>query len=89
MDYIRVPDPRTSLFGLTGWINGSLIAFLLPIPIVIIVAQDDKKSMPKIITTSIILGGFVMHKLYEILKNVINVLTNFRKTYYIISIGKN
>ncbi len=51
--------PRTSLFGLNGWINGSVVAVLLCVPIVILVAEDDKKSVPIIVVTSIVLGGIV------------------------------
>ena len=49
----------SSIFGLNGWVNGALIGLITGIPVAIIVMKDDKKSVPIIITMSLILGSIV------------------------------
>jgi uncharacterized membrane protein YqgA involved in biofilm formation len=41
------------------WLEGSLIAVALAAPIVILVSKTDKKSVPIILITSIVLGALV------------------------------
>ena len=41
------------------WAEGSLISFALALPIVLIVSKTDKKSVPLILTTSLILGALI------------------------------
>ncbi len=45
--------------GLEGWLKGLVIAVLLTLPILIIVAKDDKKSILPILIMTIILGSLV------------------------------
>lgn len=51
--------PNTTLFGLSGWANGMTIAVLTALPIIILVAETDKKAVPIIISMSAILGSAV------------------------------
>ena len=50
---------NTSIFGLSGWINGAATALLAAIPIVILVAKSDKKSVGVILICSGVLGGLL------------------------------
>jgi hypothetical protein len=49
----------TSFFGLKGWLNGLVIAMLLSLPIAILVMENDKKSVPIILSMSAVLGGMI------------------------------
>ncbi|MDR1182024.1 MAG: hypothetical protein LBL13_08615 [Bacteroidales bacterium] len=55
------------------WLEGSIIGVALAIPIVIIVSKTDKKSVPVILITSIVLGalaGVAIHFLTEMSKSL-------------------
>jgi hypothetical protein len=45
--------------GVAWWLEGSIIGMALAIPVVIIVSKTDKKSVPIILTTSVVLGALV------------------------------
>lgn len=45
--------------GLDGWLKGLVIALLLTLPILIIVAKDDKKAVVPILVMTAILGSLV------------------------------
>jgi hypothetical protein len=45
--------------GIVWWLEGSIIGIALATPIVIIVSKTDKKSMPVILVTSVVLGALV------------------------------
>lgn len=45
--------------GLEGWLKGLIIAVLLTLPILILVAKDDKKSILPILIMTVILGSLV------------------------------
>ena len=45
--------------GLDGWLKGLVIALLLTLPILIIVAKDDKKAIVPILAMTAILGSLV------------------------------
>lgn len=51
--------PNTSMFGLTSWLNGLIVAILFALPIAILVIENDKKSVPIILMMSAILGSIV------------------------------
>ncbi|TIH13011.1 hypothetical protein D0S45_15925 [Marinifilum sp. JC120] len=51
--------PNANLFGLSGWANGMTIAVLTALPIIILVAENDKKAVPIILSMSAILGSAV------------------------------
>lgn len=51
--------PNTNLFGLVSWVNGLIIAVISALPITILVLENDKKSVPIILTMSAILGSLV------------------------------
>lgn len=47
---------NTELFGIPWWLKGSIITLLLAIPVIILVAKDDKKSALPMVVMSIVLG---------------------------------
>jgi hypothetical protein len=50
---------NTELFGLAWWLKGAVIALALAIPIIIIVAKEDKKSIPPMVVMSVVLGTLI------------------------------
>lgn len=47
------------LFGLVWWLKGGLIGFALALPTIIMVAKDDKKSVPPMLIMSAVLGTVI------------------------------
>ncbi len=47
---------NTDLFGMIWWLKGGVITLLLAIPVIILVAKDDKKSAVPIVVMSVFLG---------------------------------
>lgn len=47
---------NTDLYGLLWWIKGGLIGFMLALPVIIMVAKDDKNSVPPMLIMSTVLG---------------------------------
>lgn len=47
---------NTDLFGMPWWLKGGVITLLLAIPVIIIVAGNDKKSVVPMVVMSIVLG---------------------------------
>lgn len=45
--------------GLDGWLKGLVLAVLLTLPVLIIVAKADKKSIVPILAMTVILGSLV------------------------------
>lgn len=55
---------NTVLFGMAWWLKGGVLNLLLAIPVIILTAKDDKKSVLPMAITSIVLGtaiGIVGH----------------------------
>ncbi len=50
--FIKIP-------GIDGWLKGLIVAVIISLPIVIIVAKSDPKSIIIILATSAILGSIV------------------------------
>lgn len=50
---------NVSLYDLVWWLNGGLIAILLAVPVIILVAKSDKKSIVPMVITSIVLGTLI------------------------------
>lgn len=50
---------NTGLFGVAWWLKGGIITLLLAIPIIILVAKDDKKSVLPMTIISIVLGSLM------------------------------
>ena len=48
-----------NLPGVTWWLQGSIIALALAIPIIIIVSDKDKKAVPVIALMSVVLGTLI------------------------------
>lgn len=44
------------LYGLVWWLKGGVIGFMLALPVIIIVAKDDKNSVPPMLIMSTVLG---------------------------------
>ncbi len=64
--FVSVIIINIDLPNIVWWLEGGLIAFMMAIPIVVLVAQGDKKAVPIILTNAIVLGtliGFVGHNL--------------------------
>lgn len=49
----------TDLFGMVWWLKGGVIAVALAIPVMIVVAKEDKKAVPPMAVTSVILGTMI------------------------------
>lgn len=45
--------------GLIWWLKGGLIGFLLALPTILIVAKEDKKSVPPMLVMSVVLGTVI------------------------------
>lgn len=47
---------NTDFYGVEWWLKGGIIGFILALPVIILVAKDDKKSVPPMLVMSTILG---------------------------------
>lgn len=47
------------LYGLAWWLKGGLVALLLAIPTMILIAKEDKKSVPPVVIMSVVLGTVI------------------------------
>lgn len=55
---------NTEFFGIAWWLKGGILNLLLAIPVIILAAKDDKKSVMPMIAASVVLGtaiGIVGH----------------------------
>lgn len=50
---------NTNLFGMAWWLKGEVITFAMALPILMIVAKEEKKAIPPIAAMSIILGTLI------------------------------
>lgn len=50
---------NTDLFNQVGWLKGGIITLFLAIPVMILVAKNDKKSVIPMIVMSILLGSLM------------------------------
>lgn len=47
------------LFGMAWWLRGGVINMALAIPIIILVAKEDKKSIVPMVVMSVVLGTLI------------------------------
>lgn len=45
--------------GIAWWLEGGIISLMMAIPVVIIIAEVDKKSIPIILTNAVVLGTLI------------------------------
>jgi hypothetical protein len=57
--FVSIIIVNINLPGVIWWLQGSIIALALAIPVIIIVSEKDKKAVPIIATMSIILGTLI------------------------------
>lgn len=57
--FVSVIIINIDLPNVVWWIEGGLIALMMAIPIVIIIAETDKKSVPIILTNAVVLGTLI------------------------------
>lgn len=50
---------NTNLFGMAWWLKGGVLTLALALPVIIIVAKEEKKSVPPMIAMSVILGSLI------------------------------
>ena len=50
---------NTELFGMAWWLKGGLIVIILALPMIIMVAGQDKKSIPPMVIMSVVLGSVI------------------------------
>ena len=50
---------NTELFGIVWWLKGGVTALALAVPIMILVAKEDKKSIPPMVIMSAVLGTLI------------------------------
>ncbi len=48
-----------NLYGIVWWMKGGMIGFGLALPVIILVAREDKKSIVPMVVMSIILGTVI------------------------------
>jgi uncharacterized membrane protein len=46
-------------FPVSGWIKGGSVYMLLALPVIILVAKSDKKSVPIMIVSSLVIGAAI------------------------------
>ncbi|MBN1534326.1 MAG: hypothetical protein JXA20_16760 [Spirochaetes bacterium] len=54
--------------GLPWWIRGPIVAFIMSLPVAVLMMQREKKSVPVILSMSLVLGcgiGIALHYLIE------------------------
>jgi len=57
--FVAIIIVNIDLFGLAWWLKGGLIALALALPVVVIVAEKDKKAAPIICGTAVVLGTLI------------------------------
>jgi hypothetical protein len=57
--FVSIVIVNSNLPGIVWWLQGSIIALALSIPIIVIVSEKDKKAAPIIAAMSIILGSLI------------------------------
>lgn len=57
--FVSVIIINIDLPNIVWWIEGGLIALMMAIPIVIIIAETDKKSVPIILANAVVLGTLI------------------------------
>jgi hypothetical protein len=59
--YLTVPFLilNTDLFGMAWWLKGSVITLFIALPVIIIVSKTEKKSVPPMVVSSIVLGTLI------------------------------
>lgn len=50
---------NTNLFGIFWWLKGGIMGFILALPIIILVAREDKKSIPPMTIMPFVLGMLI------------------------------
>lgn len=57
--FISIIIINIDLPNVVWWIEGGLIALMMAIPIIIIIAETDKKSVPIILANAVVLGTLI------------------------------
>lgn len=57
--FVSVIIINIDLPGVAWWLEGGVISLMMAIPIVIIIAQSDKKSIPIILANAVVLGTLI------------------------------
>jgi len=57
--FVSIVIVNIDLPGIPWWLEGSIISLALALPVIIIVSDKDKKSVPVIALMSIILGAII------------------------------
>lgn len=57
--FVSIIIVNINLFGLPWWLQGGLIALAMALPVVVIVAEKDKKAVPIICGTAVVLGTLI------------------------------
>ena len=57
--FVSVIIINIDLPNVVWWIEGGLIALMMAIPIIIIIAETDKKSVPIILANAVVLGTLI------------------------------
>jgi hypothetical protein len=66
--FVSIVIVHISIPGVVWWLQGSLVALALAIPIIVIVSGNDKKAIPIIASMSVVLGagiGLAAHLLVK------------------------
>lgn len=57
--FVAIVIVNLDLPGIAWWLQGSVIALALALPILVIVSESDKKSVPIIAGMAVILGALI------------------------------
>lgn len=50
---------NVNLFGIPWWLTGGIVGLALALPVIILVARDDKNSVPPMLIMSAVLGTLI------------------------------
>jgi hypothetical protein len=57
--FVSIVIVNINLPGIVWWLQGSLISLALALPVIVIVSEKDRKSIPIIASMAIIQGGLI------------------------------
>ncbi len=57
--FVSVIIVNIDLPGIAWWLEGGIISLMMAIPVVVLIAQSDKKSVPIILANAIVLGSLI------------------------------
>ncbi len=57
--FVSIVIININLPGIVWWLQGSLISLALALPVIVIISENDRKSIPIVASMAVILGAFI------------------------------